>query len=405
MSFEEITCCRICKNPNLITIFDLGNHSLGSRFPSLLEADPFEVPLILVKCGGECGLLQLKHNTCQNELYLNNYGYRSGVNSSMKAHLNELVSEIETKVTFSENDIVLDIGGNDSTCMQQYSNPNLIRVIIDPTGQQFKEYYLDNIKLIPTFFSKEVFMKEFGDRKAKVITTISMLYDLPDPISFVQDIKNILDLDGIWVTEQSYCLSMIKQNSLDTICHEHLEYYTLKQLQYIADKIGLKIIDVSENSCNGGSFRVTFAHDYSEIPKFIYNEPEVTLSLLNEFVNNCENVKTTLVTYLKDQKTNGKTIYIYSASTKGNTLLQYCRIDNTLISFAVERNPDKYGRRTPGSNIPIISEEQMRKDKPDILLVLAWHFKKEFIEREKTYIENGGKMIFPLPRFEVIEKY
>lgn len=411
----KISHCRICQNPDLITIFDLGDQALGSRFPKADEPDPMKAPLTLVKCddtidSSKCGLLQLLHNVSGDELYLQHYGYRSGLNNTMIQHLGGLVAEIESKVKLAPNDVVLDIGSNDCTLLKSYAlGDKLYRLGIDPTGKQFAQYYPESVCLVPDFFSADAYWDKTCN-KAKVVTTISMFYDLPDPIAFVKDIKEILAPDGIWVTEQSYCVTMLERNSFDTICHEHLEYYTLKQLQYIADVVGLKIIDVSLNECNGGSFRVTLAHAGEPsvaVKELAAKEAELALHTLNPlraFVTRCDEMKIKLVSMLTSQRFFERTIYLYGASTKGNTLLQYYGLDTTIITAAAERNPEKYGRRTPLTNIPIISEADMRAQRPDILLVLPWHFKKEFLEREQTYLENGGTIIFPLPELEIYTK-
>jgi len=410
----KVDYCRCCRNTELITIMDLGLHPLSSRFPSSDEADPFSAPLVLMKCddrnGDYCGLLQLGHNVSENELYLNHYGYRSGLNNTMISHLGDLVKEIESKIQLN-NDIVLDIGSNDSTLLRAYNNNNLIRVGIDPTGEQFRQYYPANVTLLPTFFNKSVYEKQFV-QKAKVVTTVSMFYDLPDPVAFAKDVKAILADDGIWVSEQSYCVTMLENNSFDTICSEHLEYYTLKQFQYIGDKVGLEIIDVSLNLCNGGSFRVTLAHpgihSVKPIVQTLLNqESKLNLSHLlplNQFIERCETMKNTLVSFLKHEILQNKTCILLGASTKGNTLLQYYGLNNTLIKAASERNPEKYGRRTPGSNIPIVSEQEARDMNPDYLLVLPWHFKKELLSREQEYMEKGV-IIFPMPQLEFYNKH
>lgn len=407
----EVTRCRICKNSQLLKIFDLGTQALSCRFPLEGEPDPIEAPLVVVKCDdttdqSHCGLLQLNYNVSGDELYLQHYGYRSGLNNTMIQHLKSLVEEIENRVVLNDNDIVVDIGSNDCTLLKGYSKESIRRVGIDPTGKQFSQYYPEDVVLIPDFFSAKVFKEKFNE-KAKVVTSISMFYDLPDPVAFASDIKSILAEDGIWVTEQSYCVTMLERNSFDTICHEHLEYYTLKQIRYIADAVGLKIIDVSLNECNGGSFRVTLAHSGSPseaVKQMIKEEENLALHSLiplNDFISRCEKMKSELVSFVKEIVKNNKKIYLYGASTKGNTLLQYYDLDNTLITAAAERNTEKYGRRTPRTNIPIISEASMREQNPDYLLVLPWHFKKEFLEREKEYLENGGRIIFPLPSLEV----
>lgn len=412
-----ISYCRICRNSELISIFDLGSHALSSRFPTKDEPDPIEAPLVLVKCDdtndqSHCGLLQLSHNVSADELYLQHYGYRSGLNATMPQHLTSLVREIEDKANIHEGDIILDIGSNDCTLLKAYSlGDKLKRVGIDPTGKQFSQYYPEDVCLLPTFFDQDIFVAKYGDSKAKVVTTISMFYDLPDPVAFARDIKAILADDGIWVTEQSYCVTMLERNSFDTICHEHLEYYTLKQLKYIADKVGLKIIDVSLNECNGGSFRITLAHDHADVKVneesvsvLLKKEEELalhTLKPLHEFIERCESMKEDLMDFLVSQKKADKSVYLYGASTKGNTLLQYYGLDQSIITAAAERNTEKYGRRTPRTNIPIVPEKEMREKRPDFLLVLPWHFKKEFLEREREYLENGGTIIFPMPNLEI----
>lgn len=414
---NEIEGCRICGDRNLRVIMDLGDQCLGSRFPDVGEEDPLRSPLILVKCCGDCELLQLKHTVSGRELYLNNYGYRSGLNKTMTDHLHQLTKEISERVEICEGDIILDIGSNDCTLLKSYGEDQFMRlerIGIDPTGSQFKSFYPENIRLVEDFFKKELFEREYGDRKAKVVTSISMFYDLPDPIKFARDIKDILHEEGMWITEQSYCLEMLKKNSFDTICHEHLEYYNLKQLKYIGEAVGLKIIEVGLNECNGGSFRVKFVHEKSMLGKMpckiaegveerekAYDENWE--SALESFVERCEKNRKELKEFIDRELKDGKTISLYGASTKGNTLLQYYGIDGNMVMNAAERNPEKYGKRTPATNIPIISEEEMRKMKPNYLLVLPWHFKEEFVKREEEFLKEGGKIIFPLPEMEVCE--
>ena len=401
---SPITCCRICQNTNLLTIFDLGSQALGSRFPKIDEPTPIEAPLVLIKCPG-CGLIQLRDTVSSEELYLHSYGYRSGLNNTMINHLTALVREIETRIVLSETDLVLDIGSNDATLLKSYQS-KVAKVGIDPTGVQFKQYYTDDITLLPDFFTKTIY---HGMQKAKVITTISMFYDLPDPLQFVKDIKDILADDGIWVSEQSYCLTMIEKNSFDTICHEHLEYYTLKQFDYLASIVGLKLLDVSLNDCNGGSFRVTLTHaENSMVPNtealeaLRVREQVMDDQYFDQFIERVRTLKEDLGSFIREQKGFGKTICLYGASTKGNTLLQYFGLDHTLITAVAERNPEKYGARTPKTNIPIVSEVEIRDLNPDFLLVLPWHFKTEFIEREQDYLRGGGTLIFPLPTLEFI---
>ena len=403
---STIEHCRICKSDKLVDILDLGRQGLASRFPSLAEPDPQKVPLVLVKCENpDCCLVQLKHTVTNTELYEHAYGYRSGINSTMTKHLKDLVTDIESRVSLKPADTVVDIGSNDATLLKSYSVQGLAKIGIDPTGTQFKEYYTDDIELIPTYFTRAALPPE---TKAKVVTSISMFYDLPDPVQFMSDVKGVLHEDGVWVQEQSYMPEMLNTNSFDTVCHEHLEYYGLKQIRLMAEMAGLSIFDVEFNPCNGGSFRVFLCHpgayaaNAEKIVDIIKHEKFMNLDSIDpykEFEDRCKNIRKELLDFLK---TSG-TVYLYGASTKGNTLLQYCGIDHNFVVAAAERNPRKYGCRTPITNIPIISESDMRRNNPDILLVLPWHFKKEFIEREQEFLKNGGTIVFPLPSLEIVK--
>lgn len=400
------TCfCKICKIEKTDLIWNLGEQFLGSRFPKLEEGDPPKSSLILVKCS-KCGLVQLNNTVESSELYFHQYGYRSGINSTMRNHLKGIVEYIRAIVSLSENDVVLDIGSNDSTLLNCYSEVR--KVGIDPTGKQFKEFYNSETLLVSDFFTAKTYYENIS-QKAKVVTSICVLYDLPDPVAFAKDVHDILTDDGIWVTEQSYILDMLDSDSFDTICHEHLEYYGFKQVADIADKAGLKILNVTRNSSNGGSFRLTLCK--KECNLYNINEDNIDRicqsdkrledpNILLDFVSRCEKVKTKITSFLDINKQ--RSIYLYGASTKGNTLLQYFNITNKQIIAAADRNPEKNGRRTPGTNIPIISEEEMREKKPDILIVLPWHFRDEFVVREDDYLKNGGMLVFPLPKFEVV---
>jgi hypothetical protein len=401
---STIEHCRICKSTKLVDILDLGHQGLASRFPSRGEPDPQKVPLVLVKCENPvCGLVQLKHTVTNTDLYEHSYGYRSGINSTMTRHLGDLIHDIESKVSLGPGDTVIDIGSNDATLLKSYSVQGLVKIGVDPTGSQFKEYYTDDISLVPTYFTKDT----LPPVKAKVVTSISMFYDLPDPVQFMSDVKSVLHRNGIWVQEQSYMPEMLNTNSFDTVCHEHLEYYALKQIVLMAKMSDMSVFDVEFNPCNGGSFRVFLCHpgartvNSERIVEVLKNESYMNIGSIHvykDFENRCNLIRDKLVEFLK---TAGK-VYLYGASTKGNTLLQYCGIDHTMIVAAAERNPRKYGCRTPITNIPIVSEDEMRADKPDVLLVLPWHFKAEFIEREKEFLKNGGTIVFPLPNLEIV---
>jgi hypothetical protein len=276
------------------------------------------------------------------------------------------------------------------------------------------KYYPEYIKLIENYFSASTFKAVYGDKKAKIVTSIAMFYDLESPLKFMQDVKEILAEDGVWVFEQSYMPTMLEQNAYDTICHEHLEYYSLRQIKWMTDRIGFKILTVELNNINGGSFCVTVAkHNSTYEPSFraiqalLHQEENRGLNTLNPYSDFKDRVfrhREELIKFFKEAKRANQTILGYGASTKGNVVLQFCGFGETDIPAIADRNPEKYGCFTPGTMIPIISEEEARRRKPDYFLPLPWHFRDEFIQREGQYLEDGGKFLFHLPNIEIIGK-
>jgi NDP-4-keto-2,6-dideoxyhexose 3-C-methyltransferase len=405
-----ITNCRICKSNELTAIVNLGTQAFTGIFPKTKNEEVPSGNLELVKCMN-CGLVQLLHSFDLNLLYGQNYGYRSGLNQSMIAHLQATVEKITQTVNLTTGDLVIDIGSNDSTLLQAYPK-NLDLVGIDPTGVKFESYYPDYIRLIPDFFSAENAIKVIGNKKAKIITSIAMFYDLEDPIRFMEDISAVLAEDGVWYFEQSYILSMLDTNSYDTICHEHLEYYALKQIKWMTDKVGLRIISVTLNKVNGGSFSVmvckvdaAYPDNSAVVNKMLEQEERRGLDNLQiyfDFNNRIQEYREKLIQFFKTQKAAGKIVIGYGASTKGNVILQYCNITSDLMPFVAEVNQEKFGRFTPGTKIPIISEAEAKKLKPDFLFVLPWHFKESIIIREREFMKEGGHLAFPLPYLEVI---
>lgn len=415
--YREVNRCRICGNDDLVPVLDLGNQSLSGIFPKSRSQEIESGPLELLKCAegdhkNACGLLQLRHTYDFDELYGDNYGYRSGLNRSMVEHLNKKVSRITRLIKLLPGDLVIDIGSNDGTLLKAYPQGIPILAGIDPTGSKFSKYYPENIALFPDYFSSRLVKRNFGDKKAKVITSIAMFYDLESPVEFMKQIYDVLSDEGIWVFEQSYMPFMLKMNSYDTVCHEHLEYYRMKQIKWMTDKVGFKIIDVEFNNINGGSFSVTVAKASSShkeakgILRNILKEEEAaglhTSRPYEDFRKKVFEHKEKLPAYIRKLAKSGKKIFGYGASTKGNVILQFCGLGEKDIPFIAEVNPDKFNAYTPGTLIPIISEEDAKAMKPDCLMVLPWHFKDNIVERERAYLENGGVLLFPLPCPETV---
>lgn len=408
--YSEITKCRISGSPNLVTVLSLGEQFLTGVFPKSPGEKLSKGPLDLVWCP-DSGLLQMKQSYSLDEMYGENYGYRSGLNASMVRHLQQKIATLERFAALGSDDLVVDIGSNDATSLKAYSRTRK-RVGIDPTGVKFKSYYTDGIQLIPDFFSAAALHKGVPGAKAKVVTSIAMFYDLERPMDFVRDIESVLADDGIWHFEQSYMPSMLRTNSYDTICHEHLEFYSFKVVKNMLEQSGMRVIDVQMNAINGGSFAVTACR---KTARFTSNAPIIEWLLRQEDAMGLDTPRPyrqfeeRVFQHRKDLRAlvdalvaDGKKIVGYGASTKGNVLLQFCGLTTKQIPCIAEVNEDKFGAFTPGTNIPIVSEADAKKMKPDYFLALPWHFKNGILEREKEFLASGGKFIFPLPEIEIV---
>ena len=407
---QAISACRICKSSDLAPVIDLGMQALTGRFPAAGEPDPPSAPLELVRCT-DCGLVQLRHSVDVGEMFGDAYGYRSGINATMRNHLAGISGELAKAASLSSGDVVLDIGCNDGTLLTSYPVAGLTRIGIDPIAENFRSLYPKELDVRTDFFNAKTFAAASPGRKARAITSISMFYDLEDPGAFVGDIAASLADDGIWVLEQSYLPTMLEASSYDTICHEHLEYYALAQIDRLVREKGLRIFDVKLNGINGGSFQIWVCHEGAP---YAVNAPAIEELKIKEqqlrlntdapfaaFRKSVEDNNRALREFVEAAKKDGKNVYVYGASTKGNVLLQYLGLGNDLLMGCAEKNPIKYGRRTPGTGIPIVPEEEARA-KADYFLVLPWHFRDEFVAREADFIADGGKLIFPMPKFEVV---
>jgi hypothetical protein len=410
---KRIENCRVCQNSNLVPILDLGEQCLTGVFPRDRSEPITRGPLELVKCCGNsvCGLVQLHDSYDLSEMYGMNYGYRSSLNQSMVRHLEGKVRALLQRFPVADGDLVLDIGSNDGTLLSFYPR-SLLSVGMDPTATKFRQFYQPHIQVIPDFFSAETFESHFGGKKAKIITSVSMFYDLEDPIAFVKQIASVMHDEGVWHFEQSHMPTMLRQNAYDTVCHEHLEYYGLHQIQWMMERCGLKIVDVELNDVNGGSFAVTAAkvdslHPVNSTAVFELLEAERkeqldTLAPYEAFRGRVFRHRDELRDMLDDLRRKGSTILGYGASTKGNVILQFCGITKEQLPSIAEVNPDKVGCVTPGTHIPIVSELDARALKPDYFLAMPWHFRDNLVNREADYLNRGGKMIFPLPGIEIV---
>lgn len=408
--YKNLERCRICGSTDLVVVLDLGEQFLTGVFPHSRDTSITAGPMQLVKCNDAagCGLLQLGHSYDLAEMYGDNYGYRSGLNASMVSHLHGKVRRILERVPLADGDLVLDIGSNDSTTLQAYPSDGVTLVGMDPSAGKFRAYYPPHIALIEDFFSARQFAERFPGRKARIVTSFAMFYDLEEPIEFMRQVHEVLADDGIWVFEQSYMPTMLEANAYDTVCHEHLEFYALRQIQWMAERVGFHILDVEFNDTNGGSFSVTVAKAPVPRPlepavqRILEQEREQGLSTLAPFERFAERVTASrkeLQAFVREARASGKSVAALGASTKGNVLLQYCGFTEADIFSVGEVNEDKFGALTPGTWLPIVSEQALLEMMPDYLLVLPWHFRKFFVANERY---AGMQLVFPLPKLEVV---
>ena len=406
----KIKKCRICVSKKFFYLFGLGKLSFTGKFPRNLKDKVPRDFINLIMCE-KCRLVQLDRNFNPNYLYSQDYGYRTGINSTMTKHVHLVANEATRLAKLKRNEYVLDIASNDGTLLNFYDK-KFITVGIDPIIKKYTKYYKKINFKVPNFFSYNILKKKKLNFKYKIISALSMFYDLKNPNSFVSDIKKILHKDGIFVLEHADLLSLFKYSLFDTICHEHLEYYSSKIIIDLMKKHKLRVFDIKNNNINGGSSRYLICHkdakfriNKKKIDEILRQEKKLKLEDKNSYYNFYKKInliKNKTIKLIDNLLSKGRVIHGYGASTKGNVFLQYLEISTKKIPFIAERNPLKFNKYTPGNYIKIISEKESRKKKPNYYLVLPWHFKNEILKREMKIRKLGTKFIFPLPTLNVV---
>lgn len=411
--FTTITKCRSCHSATIVEVLRFSEQYVGTIFVESNESNSMstvKIPLTLLLCKN-CGLIQLKE-TVKPELLFTNYFYRTGVNQTMKRDLHDVVDYALNNIKIESDDYVVDIGANDCTMIGMFT-PNLHRIAVEPAKNIDWSHVDKSITILNNYFSKEVVLNVTNEKKVKIITSTAMFYDLDDPNLMTKDIKAILDKNGICVIQVSYLLDTIRDMNFYDVVHEHLEYYSLKSINYLMENNGLQIIDASTNFTNGGSLRILVTHKENKIPKskqfedILFEEEKWKLDDPQTYIhywNKIQNIIKKSKNFVLNEINNDGFVIGLGASTKGNVLLQICEIDKKMLPYISERNREKVGLRTLGTDIEIISEEKARHLNPSCMLVIPWNFKEEILEREKVYIQNGGKMLFLIPYPHVIDK-
>ena len=400
--------CKNCKSRSLKKIIHIGKQPISSHFykKKMKNLRNYSLDLYLCK---KCELIQFKTLPKLDHMYGLNYGYRTSLSPLMINHMKKKYLSLKKDLS-KKNCNILDIGCNDGTFLNFFKSlKNLNLYGIDPSAEKFKKYHSKKINLIVDYFKKEKIEKKYNNINFELITSFAMFYDIEDPNSFCKDINNLLSKNGKWVLELSYFPSLLKNLTYDQICHEHVTYYTLKTFENVIKKNGLKILDFNFNDINGGSIEIICAKKNSKYKakiKKINNQKKIEEQINDKsFINfnkRVDNIKKILNLFLEKNKNN---VIGYGASTKGNIVLNHCKIDEKKLKYICDANPFKFNRYTPGSNIKIISKQKMRKMKPKYLLVLIWSFRKEVINQEKKFLLNGGKLVFHLPMLHIVDRF
>lgn len=406
---KTIRNCRVCGSADITQLYSLGDIYISDFVAKTNEG--LKAPLAMVMCR-HCSLVQLRHTAPQDFLYTRFYWYRSGVTDTMRMALRDITRDIEERIPLRPGDIVLDIGSNDGTMLRTYREQQLVKVGVEPASNLAEEGKQGLQHFINDFWTYESFWDTVG-KKARIITAIGMFYDMEDPNQFIRDAAHALDDDGVFVAQLMCLKNMIDMNDVGNICHEHLEYYSLSALEFLFDRNGLRPLDIEYNGTNGGSYRV-FAGLKEGNPPQMHGARERLETFRNaekglasqqmheEFFRRVERNKKECVEFIRAEVRKGKRVWVYGASTKGNTILQYYGLDHALIEGASEKSPEKWGKYTVGTAIPIVSEEEARKANPDYFLVLPYAFFEEFYVREAEWRRKGGKFLVPLPTFRIV---
>lgn len=409
---KKISECRVCKVSPLEVLIDFGQIALTGVFIKNGKTVKKE-PMVLMRCLS-CSLIQLGHNYSHTDLYSDSYGYESHLNGSMVKHLQQKARTLEKMYLINiEKSVVVDIASNDGTLLSGYQGPNIQKIGIDPLISMLSDHYPKNCKKVSTFFSSQEYWKSHNS-EAHLVTSLSVIYDLEDPVNFARQVFEILSEEGIWHFEQSYLPLMLHTNSYDTICHEHLLYLSLHDIMKILKMSGFKLKEVSVNSVNGGSISVTAIKTKLNIPlspfaKFLIHQEKnggiIDGSKVKSFLQTYKTHSVDLKDLISSYKSSGYDVVGFGASTKGNSLIQLLRLDASDIRVIGEINPRKFGKQTPGSSIPIVAEEEIIRstNNKTVAIVFPWHFRENLLSSLETYLSLGGKLLFPLPQIEVSE--
>lgn len=402
--------CISCKNKKLKKIVKIGKQPLSGVFYNSPKFTLKKYSLDLYECD-KCNLVQLKKTAKKSKMFGKTYEYRTSLSNLMRNHIFQKVRFLKKHKLVNTNSSIIDIGSNDGTFLNCFQKSNNL-IGVDPTAKKFEKFYKRNVHICSNFFSEEAIKnflkkKEIQVNKFDVITSFAMFYDVENPNKFCKDIFNLLNENGIWMLELSYMPLMLKNLTYDQICHEHISYYSLTTFKKIIEKNNIKLVDINFNEINGGSIEIICAKKNSKhipknkrIEKVLLDEKKINNVSFKRFNKRINNVKKDVRNFFS--KNSDKLIIGYGASTKGNVVLNHCKLRKSNLKYVCDGSSKKEGMYTPGTNLKIISKKKMRELKPSHLFILIWSFRKEVIKQELSYLKNGGQLVFHLPRFHIV---
>ncbi|WP_112192179.1 class I SAM-dependent methyltransferase [Agrobacterium tumefaciens] len=412
-STHHVGLCRLCSSPLVHTFVDLGMSPPCESFVAADAANDVEpfYPLHAFVCD-ECFLVQLQEYVAPENIFTE-YAYFSSFSDSWVAHAKRYCDMVIERFALGESSFVVELASNDGYLLQHFLTSNIPMLGIEPAVNVAKVAIGKGIPTLTEFFN-EALATDMAARgqKADLIIGNNVLAQVPDINDFVAGMKALLKPDGVITLEFPHIEKLIEENQFDTIYHEHFSYFSLLTIEKMARRHGLKVFDVEEIPTHGGSLRVFFSHQDGNFPRearvdsLLARELNAGLDKIETYTAFSEAVRQTkrnLLSFLIRLKEMRKSICAYGAPGKGNTLLNYCGIGTDFIDFAVDRNPYKHGRLTPGMHIPIRPVSEIQRIKPDYVLILPWNLKTEIVAQMNDIRNWGGKFIVPIPDISIID--
>ncbi|MDO8621272.1 MAG: class I SAM-dependent methyltransferase [Candidatus Levybacteria bacterium] len=410
----EIKKCRICEGAELFDVIDLGDQPIPNGFLSkkdLTKKEP-RYPLIVCFCSN-CSLLQLRY-LVNPEVMFKNYLYIPSSSKTRVEHFRKLAESMNSIIKLDDKSLVIDIGSNDGSLLICFRNLGVRVLGIDPAENLVKIAALNGIETIRGYFDSKLALKtarRYG--KAKIILSTNTIAHIPNLHEALKGVSVLMGKEGIFVMQFPYVMDLLDKNLFDTIYHEHLSYFSLKSLLKLSEKSELEIFDIERNDLDGGAIRVFWKRkagtlnkvNKKNINRILEEEKKYGLYEKKTYSKFADRIKTLKITFLQkisDLKKNKKKIVGYGAAAKANVLLNYFGLDTKTIDYIVDSTPYKQGLFTPGTHIPIYSEDKIYNTIPDYVLIFAWNFSKEIIQKNKKYKDNGGKFILAEPKLQII---